>query len=237
MKIRCNESGIMVVATALMMLVVISVLILAAAQFLSQQTQASFQARSRIQSQQVLQEFAVLAQRANEIFNRGSPPGCVLPYTQAPAGRPFCWRLDIPERNGACVQSPLPGGGTTPLCLTNAGEMGVASLTIEPLHPAHPTLVARLKENLVTISGRFLAELSAPLDAQENQSHLPGLGGAPTVNENNLTCGPHGGGGGICVRCSNALVECLDLSVCTRPAGCTSINDWYRQKIAIIQSN
>ncbi len=234
MKTIKNEKGIAIVGTALMIMVIISIFILAISQFLSQNVGTSFQLRSRIAGIQVLQEFAVLAQRANEIYERTNSCGAL---TRLPAGRNFCWQLAA-ENNGSCVQSPLPGGGTTPLCMSvGNNELAVA---LQTTHSPSNFEVAKqqIGEWSERIAYRIFAELGAPLDAQENRAHLPTMiPASSSVDINNVNCGVIGG---TCIRCNDANVECIDLYVCTNPSGCgafAATNErWFRQKIAVIQT-
>lgn len=208
--------------------------------------------RDRIASLQVLQDFAVLAQKANEVFVRGGNACPPAPWQEAPAG--FCWQGPFPNTNN-CVRNPI---GTGNICIAfpqpaapGAPAITVAQLSLIPVYDSYFDEMRAKVADIVNFREQIVAELQRKtLSLFDHQAyaispepHLPDdavpVGPAElTINE--MGCGPANPFGQVnCKVCGLANVICIELRACISTIGCRDINnvnfrDWYRQRVAIL---
>ena len=204
--------------------------------------------RDAVVAIQVLQDFAVLAQKANDVYvsTAGVCPGYVkLPL---PASH-FCW---ITTNN--CVRQTkenFVATGISQYCMSDvSADMSVGSINIEP---AHQTLIASVidtyrqvfaqrHEVLVALELKLLDHITIGLSptAEAQASFLPVLpgGGPPTAKITPIVC--PGGPAQDCKVCAGVNVECIELRICPRNGGCGAAPGaagaigWVRQTVGIM---
>ncbi len=218
--------------------------------------------RQRTVALQVMQDFAVLASRANSKFERcvGAVPACPASGATCPAGhtrmagRRFCWSNGFA---GECVRHPDPA--VAQLCLSAAAQMAIAqsdttnevedAVDLVPTGPlpeegfiamnwserlryAREFAALALEESKTWLSEKAYAQ-AVP------EPYLPVLAGLPNANFNNITCNAGTAGNEFCKRCPAGggggvrMIECLTLRVCLRSGGCATADQWYLQRIGI----
>lgn len=249
--IQSQKGAALLIAIAILG-VLIAALIMAVSQMFDQTVKQLTRQRERTAALQVLQEFAVLAQRANDRWVRNGGAACPGGTTARPAQ--FCWPNPFPSPN-ICVASPLGGGAD--ICLQSAGVppaaapgvgMWVAEFTFAPkeqnIFQEWKSRVAQYwsyrEEIILEAQRRILSLTGNQAYALRPQLMLPddAAPAGPGDNViNNLACNA-GSGNYYCKQCAAASVWCAELRVCVSPSGCRNIatsKDWYRQRIGIIR--
>ncbi len=221
-KIISSQRGAAMIVAALLIIVVALSFGAALAIQVFGVNQGLARTRARITSLQIMQDFGVLAQKANDIYHQQQPPGCpALPAPgtiQFPAGAPFCW--PVPMANTICVASPRNG---TPICF-GAG-LNVASINLYPPKETWGQFAQALKEFGHERLMAFLGELTNEANAQF-QPWMPTLAGAPTndildrclaagaVDDDHCKVCTTATGGAWPINAYLSNVDCLELQLC-----------------------
>lgn len=248
-----NQRGIGMIFVVMVLTVLVGGLIFSTQRLFENTVRTVTKQRDRIAALQVLQDFAVLAQKANEVFvlnGNACPPA----WTTSPAG--FCWNGPFPN-NRDCVVNPV---GQTNICLVIPGtaapgapSMSVAQLTAVPVYDGYFDEMRSKIADAIAYREQFIAELQRQtLSLIDNQAyairpepHLPDdaiPAGPSELTINNIGCGPANPfGRDNCKVCGAgvAQVRCIELRVCVSSSGCANINlaatrDWYRQRVGVI---
>ncbi len=196
-------------------------------------------------SLQVLQDFALLAQKAHERWQSNQPGGCPAPFTQEQPAR-FCWRPGVTDEK--CIRHPLSSpNDAVPLrlCVGEPNGLQVSSLNIEvekdPYRYWKFVVVQTWREREFFANHyrkKLLGGLHNLLVAQTAAgAHLPTLAGAPNNTIDNVTCTAATVGNETCKRCTNPPaqnLDCILLRACLNFNGCPNPEDWSTQMVGII---
>lgn len=249
-----NQRGVGLLIVVAVLAVLVAGLIFSTQRLFDNTVRVISQQRDRIASIQVLQDFAVLAQKANEVFVRNNN-ACPGGWTAGPVG--FCWQGPFPNARD-CVVNPI--GGNTNICLVLPGvvapvapTMNTAHLTAAPVYDGIMDQWRAQIADIITYRHEIVAELQkSTLGLFDNQAHairpepfLPDVGAPGPAGPAELTINNIGCGGPFvqpsCKICAGAgvNVRCIELRVCVSSTGCRNINnpnfrDWFRQRVAII---
>lgn len=203
-------------------------------------------ARARITSMQVMQDFAVMAQKASDNFYQQSPlpaaGNCPGGMTPLPANRPFCW--DNPVVNN-CVNTPRGQ-----VCLNAAGvrRLTVAALELK-LNRQSETWGQFFEAVAAVAKDQWMGVLrgaNQSAEAQLAEPWLPAIAGAPnvtmmqkcfTAGANNIdickVCNNNNGSARV-INGYNSNVDCLTLRMCPTPTGVCTNAQLYWQRIGFI---
>lgn len=256
-----SQRGAAVMIMVLGLSVIVGVIVYVANSYVENTLAKVSLQRDRIAALQVLQDFALLAGKANEVFESNLPaPGCPGTHQRYPAAPArFCWIA-----GQTCVKNPI--GMNSNICLTiptaaaSGGQvLHVAKKDLTPAIEAMPEETTRwqrmiayfrdiktFRREIVNVAHRdLMGMVSGEAYAARPEMHLPGVGApdpvGPSQNTiNNRACGP-GTPNDYCKVCGNN-VQCLELRVCVAAPGCRNVaspaptfyKDWYRQRIGVI---
>lgn len=207
---------------------------------------------------QVTEDFAKMAQRANEVFraNGGACPAGPSFFTDPVY--PLCWpEATVVSPNANCVRHPFGDSaqGSRWICRRPLGggvvdsEMNVVQLNLEVIPFDSPGKSFKaLVAQVIMESGLILDELSGRIQnlgfAQTSEmAHMPTTVGAlPMSFAAALICPAAGPNPNptFCKRCDDPtnLQTCLRLRVCLKMGGCNGAaannSDWTVQTMALL---
>lgn len=191
-----------------------------------------------------LQEFAIMAQKANEAYNKNNKPTvtntCPSPSTTFDANG-FCWPKPTSPNNAACIRQPLSGSNRW-LCLGGV-QPNVIKVSIRDERgwwEKRRDRIARWSGSIAGFLSKSLLYMDGIAQAQAYKNHLPSLAGAPTATFVALpNCSVDKT---LCKRCNASggnsqtdpsLLACKRLQVCLRNDKCGA-NDWVSQVVGVL---
>lgn len=248
-----NQSGGAMLVVVFMVSIAMVTLFYAAQERFQQLNRAVNVQRQRIIALQVMQEFALLAERANAKFERcvGANPACPASVATCPAGttrmagRRFCWSTGFV---GECVRHPDPA--VQQICLSVPAQMTITQsdeiqegdliATVQPASGFQVSWRERLRTTRDVLALAWEEAKSVLSETAHAQAdlHLPTLAGAPGgSNITPIVCNGGTPANHFCKRCPPSaglpMRECLSLRVCLINTGCPTPENWFIQRIGI----
>lgn len=247
-----NENGVGLLALILVVSALIASIVVATSIFFAKLQMQVVKQRDRSFAIQALQEFAVMAQKANDNYVNNANT-CPAGTTAGSGPAAFCWSgASIGPSTTICIKDPRSNAGTQQtICLdtrTGAGvsRMGIAQFDIRRnITPweRFKEVASIIYEEREKVFVQAASEILATLDSQAHavvgmEAHLPDLTGVPTNTINNPSTCDGTVNNDYCKVCG-VNVTCIELRICLAPsAQCdntsTALGNWFRQRIGIL---
>ncbi|HMN69772.1 MAG TPA: hypothetical protein PKC28_14610 [Bdellovibrionales bacterium] len=246
---RNPESGAAMVIAIAIVMVVFTILFSAGQQNLDRLNVVLDMQRRAVVATQVMQDFAVIAQRANAVFERITGPLNCPGGTQRlpnPGTSRFCWSTTA---GANCVRHPDRAAVT--LCLNVSGQITISAHEVDgkdglyvDYHPDR-SIKAQAKEfwERAKLFAYYMQSGAAAtfsnMAQAQNAAFHPAIAGEPVVDINNPVCSLAAPGTTDCKKCPGTaganVTECLNVSLCVRADNCPlGAQQRITQRIAIL---